>query len=46
MLNIQSFAKLAYAVFLLETVTPKVGGGDKWVKSKAVRWTPPGLFSG
>ena len=21
-----------------------VGGGDKWVKSKTVRWTPPGLF--
>ena len=23
-----------------------VGGGDKWVKSKTVRWTPPRLFSG
>ena len=27
-------------------VTPLlVGGGDKWVKSKTVRWTPSGLFS-
>ena len=24
----------------------KIGGGDKWMKSKTVRWTPPGLFSG
>ena len=23
-----------------------IGGGDKWVKSQTVRWTPPGLFSG
>ena len=23
-----------------------LGGGDKWVISKTVRWTPPGLFSG
>ena len=23
---------------------PLVGGGDKGVKSKVVRWTPPGLF--
>ena len=23
-----------------------LGGGDKWVKSKTVSWTPPALFSG
>ena len=23
-----------------------LGGGDKWVKSKTVIWTPPGLFMG
>ena len=29
----------------VEDLASVLGGGDKWVKSKTVRWTPPGLFS-
>ena len=38
---------VVFLLFLRSASSPPIlGGGDKWVKSKTVRWTPPGLFSG
>ena len=43
---IQNFVNLESFLQTFHLIGLPVGGGDKWVKSKTVRWTPPGLFNG